>query len=47
MKNLNNNINMAGIKTTVKVPELDQDNIQMYLDKLSIWAIVTDVEKKK
>ena len=37
---------MAGIKTTVKVPELDQDNIQMYLDKLSIWAIVTDVEKK-
>ena len=38
---------MAGIKTTVKVPEFDRENIQMYLDELSMWAIVTEVEKKK
>ena len=38
---------MAGIKTTVKVPEFDRENIQMYLDELSMWTIVTEVEKKK
>ena len=47
MENLNNNIHMACIKTKVKVPEFDQNNFQMYLDKLSMWAIVTDVKKKK
>ena len=38
---------MAAIKTTVRVPEFDRENIQMYLDELTMWAMVTEVEKKK
>ena len=38
---------MAGIKTTVRVPEFDRENIQTYLDELTMWALVTEVEKKK
>ena len=38
---------MAGIKTTVKVPEFDRENIQMYIDELTMWALVTEVDKKK
>ena len=38
---------MAGIKTMVRVPEFDRENIQMYLDELTMWALVTEVEKKK
>ena len=38
---------MAGIKTTIKVPEFDRENIQMYIDKLMMWALVTEVDKKK
>ena len=40
-------VKMAGVKTTVKVPEFDRENIQMYLDELAMWTIVTEVEKKK
>ena len=39
--------NMAGVKTTVKVPEFDRENIQMYIDELLMWQFVTDVDKKK
>ena len=38
---------MAGIKTTVRVPEFDRENIQMYIDELTMWALVTEVDKKK
>ena len=29
-------VKMAGVKTTVKVPEFDRENIQMYLDELTM-----------
>ena len=38
---------MAGIKTTVRVPEFDRENIQMYIDELTMWSLVTEVDKKK
>ena len=38
---------MAVIKTTVKVPEFDRENIHMYIDELTMWALITEVEKKK
>ena len=38
---------MAGIKTTVRVPEFNRENIKLYIDELTSWAIVTDLEKKK
>ena len=33
--------------TSVRVPEFDQKNIQMYIDELKVWQFVTMVEKKK
>ena len=42
----NREYKMAGIKTTVKVPEFDRENIQMYIDELTMWALVTEVDKK-
>ena len=38
---------MAGIKTILRVPEFDRENIQMYIDELTIWALVTEVDKNK
>ena len=39
--------NMASVKTTVGMPEFDQENIQMYIDELKMWQFVTEVDKKK
>ena len=39
--------NMASVKATVRVPEFDRENIQMYIDELMMWQFATEVEKKK
>jgi hypothetical protein len=38
---------MAGVRATVRVPKFKRESIQMYLDELKVWKMVTDVEKKK
>ena len=38
---------VAGVKTTVGMPEFDRENIQMYIDELMMWQFVSEVEKKK
>ena len=38
---------MNEVKTTVQLPQFDADNINMYLDELEMWQMVSEVDKKK
>ena len=40
-------LNMNEVKTTVKLPEFDSENINMYIDELEMWQMVSEVDKKK
>ena len=35
------------MKTMVTVLNFDQENIQLYINELTMWQLVTEVEKKK
>ena len=35
------------VKTSVRIPRFDRENIHIYMNELRMWQFVTGVEKKK
>ena len=35
------------VKTSVKIPQFNRENIHIYINELKMWQFVTEVEKKK